>query len=135
MSGTAAKRLMFMQRGFRSPRSGSRRTGPPGRRQRLTFRGVTWSYRGRSLYGVLAELVPARATAGETSITRQKETVDNDAEAVELDSDLDGSEAIYARLSGRALPGYGFGETRMTKTIETVDEEPTHHHHDDPSGR
>ncbi|WP_155891756.1 hypothetical protein [Conexibacter woesei] len=41
-----------------------------------------------SLYGVLSEPVPANGRAGETTHTRQKETVDNDAEAVEFDVDI-----------------------------------------------
>ncbi|MGH2947077.1 MAG: hypothetical protein ACRDPC_12605 [Solirubrobacteraceae bacterium] len=74
---------------------------------------------------------PEHASAGETVTTRQKETVDNDAEA--LDSDLEASASghlLYDLLSDEAAAGTASGETRTTKKIETVDEAPADHHED-----
>jgi hypothetical protein len=38
-----------------------------------------------SLYDLLAEAAPQGTAAGETAITRQKETLDNDVEAFDLE--------------------------------------------------
>lgn len=56
-----------------------------------------------SLYDLLAEPAPAGHTVGETQITRQKETLDNDTEAFDFEysSNLDLSiRALAVRPAG-----------------------------------
>jgi hypothetical protein len=84
-----------------------------------------------NLYDTLDSCPPETASAGETVTTRQKETVDNDADAIEPGFDAPASDdLLYDLLSVEAASGTGRGETRSTKTIETVDEAPAEHHED-----
>lgn len=84
-----------------------------------------------NLYDALGTCPPETASTGETVTTRQKETVDNDAEALEPDLEAPASDhLLYDLLSDEAAAGTASGETRSTKTIETVDEAPADHHED-----
>lgn len=84
-----------------------------------------------SLYDVLAAWPSEHAPAGETVTTRQKETIDNDAEACELQLDEQAAgQLLYDVLSDYPGTGTASGETRITKKTETVDEAPAEHHDD-----
>ena len=84
-----------------------------------------------NLYDALGTCPPGNASAGETVTTRQKETVDKDAEALETDLEAPAWDfLLYDLLSDEAATGTARGETRSTKTIETVDEAPADHHED-----
>jgi hypothetical protein len=78
-----------------------------------------------SLYDALAARSPEHAPAGETVTTRQKETIDNDVEALELALD-EGTAGLplYDLLSDEATAGTAAGETRITKRPKPVDEAP-----------
>lgn len=78
-----------------------------------------------SLYKSLSVRPRTSGPAGETVTTRQKETLDNDSESLEADTfTVSGIDRLASPGSRTAIAG----ETRLTKTIETVDEDPEDHH-------
>src|SRR5690349_16258905 len=96
-----------------------------GLERRIVPAVLTQPLNRESLYDVLAALPTEHASAGETATTRQKETLDADAEAFELDlDDQADSRLLYHLLSEDAAAGTAVGETRSTKAIETLDETP-----------
>jgi hypothetical protein len=77
-----------------------------------------------SLYDLLAQRPALCCAVGETVTTRQKETLDNDAEALcEFGDALEVGAGLLARLGEPVPAGAWAGETRITKRVETVDEE------------
>ena len=80
-----------------------------------------------SMYDALAEPAPAASPVGETTITKMKETVDNDVETVEptsLSSLVPESDRMLrVMLAEQALAVSPRGETMGSKSKETVDQD------------